>query len=127
MRREPIVTILDIISRFRTVRTFQEKMDLIAEGIAACGWKHVHLYVFDRDTKLVKSAAYWGIDEEGRHFLEENATIFRTTPKVLSSMNCAQLAWYMKRNGRSLITGIPRIYYLFLCRGLVAKSLVWSP
>ena len=84
MSREPIVIILDIISRFRTVRTFQEKMDLIAEGIAACGWKHVHLYVFDRDTRLVKSAAYWGIDEEGRHFLAENSMKIEEIEAILS-------------------------------------------
>lgn len=84
MSREPIVAILDIISRFRRARTFQEKMDLIAEGIAACGWKHIHLYVFDRDTKTINSAAYWGIDGEGRKFLEENRMRIDEIETILS-------------------------------------------
>ncbi|RKZ27814.1 hypothetical protein DRQ29_02920 [bacterium] len=67
---EMIVKILDVVSRLRRAKTFQEKMNLIAEGIGACGWTYVHLYVFDRDRKAIKSAAYWGIDEEGRKYLE---------------------------------------------------------
>ncbi|MCD6594324.1 PAS domain S-box protein [bacterium] len=65
-----IIKILDIVSRLRNARTFQEKMALIAEGIGVCGWTYVHLYVFDRDKKEIKSAAYWGIDEDGRKHLE---------------------------------------------------------
>ncbi len=85
MSREPIVAILDIISRFRRVRTFQEKMDLIAEGISACGWEHIHLYVFDRDTKTINSAAYWGIDEEGRKLLEANRMKIDEIEAILSN------------------------------------------
>ncbi len=65
-----IVKILDIVSRLRNAATFAQKMDLLAEGIGACGWTFVHLYVFDSETYAVKSAAYWGIDEAGRKYLE---------------------------------------------------------
>ncbi len=84
MAREAIAKILEIISRLRAARTFQEKMDLIAQGIGACGWRRVHLYVFDRDRKSIKSAAYWGIDEEGIRHLEANRMSIEEIEKILS-------------------------------------------
>jgi len=78
-----IVKILDIVSRLRKAQTFQEKMNLIAEGIGACGWTYVHLYIFDRSRKSIKSAAYWGIDEGGRKYLEENRMSLDEIEKIL--------------------------------------------
>ncbi|HDG68218.1 MAG TPA: hypothetical protein ENG11_03625, partial [candidate division Zixibacteria bacterium] len=80
---EMLVKILDVISRLRNARTFQEKMDLIAEGIGACGWKYVHLYVFDRDKRTVKSAAYWGISEEGKKIIEKNRMSLEEIEQIL--------------------------------------------
>ncbi|RKZ33689.1 hypothetical protein DRQ33_03735 [bacterium] len=80
---EVLVKILDVVSRLRNARTFQEKMGLIAEGIGACGWTYVHLYVFDRDRQEVKSAAYWGIDEEGRRYLEANRMTLKEIETIL--------------------------------------------
>ena len=85
MSGESIVEILDIVSRLRTARTFQEKMDLICEGISACGWVRVHLYVFDRDRKTVKSAAYWGFDDEGKKYLESNRMTIEEIENILSN------------------------------------------
>ncbi len=78
-----LVKILDVISRFRNARTFQEKMDLIAEGIGACGWKYVHLYVFDRNKRTVKSAAYWGISEEAKRIIEKNRMSLEEIEQIL--------------------------------------------
>lgn len=82
---QSVARILDVISRLRRARTFQEKMDLIAEGIAACGWGRVHLYVFDTDRKTIKSAAYWGIDEEGRRYLETHRMTLDEIEAILSN------------------------------------------
>lgn len=67
-----VTKILNVVTRIRNAKTFQDKMNIIAEGIALCGWRVVHLYVVDRDRKSIKSAAYIGIDKEGIEYLESH-------------------------------------------------------
>ncbi|MBN2542900.1 PAS domain-containing protein [bacterium] len=64
--------LLEVLSRLRDAETLQEKLDLIVEGVSICGWRRVHLCLFDPDLKLSKSAAYWGATDEEKKYLSEH-------------------------------------------------------
>ena len=62
--RIAIEALLDLLKRIRGAAGFQEKLDLITEGIASCGWRRVHLYIVDTNIGKLKSASSWGLSEK---------------------------------------------------------------
>ncbi|MCD6501488.1 PAS domain-containing protein, partial [bacterium] len=62
--RIAIEALLDLLKRIRGAAGFQEKLDLITEGIASCGWRRVHLYILDSNVSKLESASSWGLSEK---------------------------------------------------------------
>ena len=67
-----IEQLLKLFVRLRKAESIQEKFDLITEGIAACGWRRVHLYVIDSGGTKLKSASSWGLSDEEIKSLRRN-------------------------------------------------------
>mgnify|MGYP000159060688 CR=1 FL=1 len=67
-----VTSILGILTRVRNARKLQEKLDLLVEGIALCGWQRVHLYLIDHNRKKLVSSAYFGLSPEEIEYLRKN-------------------------------------------------------
>ncbi len=65
-------SLLELLRNVRLAEGFQKKIDLFAEGIAACGWRRIHLYLVDSKKGELVSASSWGLDERQREHLKAN-------------------------------------------------------
>ncbi|MBN1754984.1 PAS domain-containing protein [bacterium] len=81
---DPLNSLLEVISKLRWARSIQEKLQLITEGVALCGWQWVHLYIYDPDKKLIKSAAYWGATKDQITYLEKHRLTIDQIENLLS-------------------------------------------
>ena len=76
--------ILILLTHFREASNIQEKLNLIAEGIAKTGWGRVHIYFFNSETQEVRSAAYYGLTDEEIKFLMKKRMSFNQIQTLIS-------------------------------------------
>ncbi|RKZ28325.1 hypothetical protein DRQ36_10610 [bacterium] len=76
--------LLSLLKQLRNAATLQEKLDLIARGIGASGWRRVHFYVFDSKTRNLKSATSYGLSEQEIEHLRTHGMDLQEIEGVLS-------------------------------------------
>lgn len=83
MDSKTAIKLLDIINRFYSEENIHKRMNVFAEGIHELGWGRVHVYLFDKDTHKIRSAAYYGLTDEEKAYLEANRMDYESAQKVI--------------------------------------------
>ncbi|MCD6097752.1 PAS domain-containing protein [bacterium] len=103
-----LASLLGMLTRVRNARSLQEKLDLLVEGIALCGWRRVHLYLIDHDRKKLVSSAYFGLLPEEVEYLRKNPMSYSEFERIIHSAgdSCrVGIAYYIPVAVQSKIVG----------------------
>ncbi len=79
-----ILGIMSILEEIFDAPNIQKRMEIFARGVGKLGWGRVHVYVFDKQTKEIRSAGYWGMSESDIETLEKNRMDFDAAQLVIS-------------------------------------------
>ncbi len=79
-----VISVFDLLSRFHNATSVQSRLMMLAEGIHDMGWGRVHVYLFDTNTRKIKSAAYCGMTPDDIAHLQINRMSFEHAQLVIS-------------------------------------------
>ncbi len=80
-----IIDLMDILEEIYDAPNIQKRMEVFARGIGRFGWGRVHVYVFDKKKKNIRSAAYHGMSDADIKRLEKNRMDFDAAQLVISN------------------------------------------